>query len=406
MKNIPHQHNNNDIYQKFVNKISQVAKYDKSSINQQNRSTMNSDMNESGLGKYQNQNNPQNNEPNDLKEQQSKIYEKMNQHLLNRRRNAEWGKNQNNTTNINVKGQEYANQSEIIQNKQSYEINNKNTGTFGPQKNSSINNHYQYQYQNINQQNDNNNYFNQSHHHHAININYSNNSDNINNPFKTNINNSDNFQNNNSVNYQNQNNSKNLNQKGYDYKNNQFQNKILENSNNNNKNYKYQNNIEYNSNNNNQSQNENVLQLNNLENPNEPKKSRLCPSLLYGLIFGSFGTLLYWCRNPKVREYLKNCYHNINIESIINFFKMFLHPMDLIQKMGNNIGSLGEILQQSIQYLYEFFEEYSDIWRLLGIILMVYIFWLIIKIIIGKIIKRKNNQKKGNKNQYKVQFIQ
>lgn len=346
MKNNIYQNNyNQDTYQKFVNKISQITKYDKSSTNQQNRLTMAIDVNENKSEKYPNHNIPQNNESNDIKEQQTIIFQKMNQHLINRRRNADWQQNQNYTTNINVNGQNNV-KNEIIQNKVFYDKNN---------------------------------------------INYNNNN-NVNNPFKTNIKNTDNFQNNNSVNYQYQKNN-NFNPTGNNVKNNQFQKNILENS----YNYKFQKNISENSNNNtNQLQNDNVLNINNVENPNIPNKSSVCSSLLYGLLFGSVGTLLLWCRNPKVREYLKNCYQNVNIESVKNFFKMFLHPMDLIQKLGNKAGSLGEILKQSIHYLNEFIEEYSDLWRFLGMFLMIYILWFIIKKIIRKLIKSKNNQKKGN----------
>ena len=147
--------------------------------------------------------------------------------------------------------------------------------------------------------------------------------------------------------------------------------------------------------------NQNNIQSNSAnDNPQEPKKnSRLASSLLYGLIFGAVGTLLLWCKNPGVREYLKACYHNINSESILNFFKSFLHPMDLIKSLGNNIVSFKGILKESLVYLIEFFEEYSDIWRLLGIIVMVYILWFIIKIIFRKIKGCKKKKKKARQDE-------
>ena len=118
------------------------------------------------------------------------------------------------------------------------------------------------------------------------------------------------------------------------------------------------------------------------------------PTNVYPVNVGEigFGTLLLWCKNPKVREYLKSCYQNINTESIFNFFKSFLHPIDLIKSI--NIGALQKILQESLNYLYQFIDDYSDLWRLLGVIVMVYAFWLIIKIIFRKFLKNENKKKK------------
>ena len=100
----------------------------------------------------------------------------------------------------------------------------------------------------------------------------------------------------------------------------------------------------------------NNIQLNSVnENPQEPKKnSRLASSLLYGLIFGALGTLLLWLKNPSVREYLKSCYNNINSESILNFFKSFLNPIELFKSLGTNSSSFKDILLESLNYIYQF----------------------------------------------------
>ena len=138
------------------------------------------------------------------------------------------------------------------------------------------------------------------------------------------------------------------------------------------------------------------------ENNNYPtKNSSLCSSLLYGLIFGSLGTLLLWLKNPSVREYLKSCYHNINSESILNFLKSFLHPIDLITSLGANIVSFKDILVESLNYLYQFIDDYSDLWRLLGVILMVFVLWIIIKKVI-KILKNSKKKKKIPNNDFGI----
>ena len=375
---------NQETYQRFIKKIGQITKSNIQSINQQNHSTIGSNAIEIKSEIYANKVNPSKFEANDEKEQQRQIFEKMNQHLLNRRRNAEWSQNQNNITNFNNNEKKFSRSNETNQNKIFHDM--KNTGKFNEGgKNPIV--QYQYQFEDVKMKIDNN--APQTHQHHILNINKNNDY----NPFKTNYENKDNFKNNQSINSQN----KNINNQQNSYQSNEFSNdnqfnninNILENSNTNSIN----------------NQRENILSFDEKENSSEPKKSSICSSLIYGLIFGSFGTLLLWCKNPRVREHLKSCYQNINSESILNFFKMFLHPIDLIQKIGNNMGNLGEILKQSLKYLYEFIEEYSDLWRLLGIIVMVYALWLIIKKIF-RMFNKKKKKMKVIKNEYKFQIFQ
>lgn len=370
-----HEHsNNNEAYHRLINKITQATRNNKNNnIDHQNRETISNNTYIVKQNIKQNNYNEKNNNQNDI-ERQRIIFEKMNQKLKNNRRNAELGQNQSVNNDINNNGQNFTNRNEIDKEKVFFDNNigyplggGKNAPIVKVlnQKNQEYQNQNQFQTINIQKSN---NYPNFNPPKNTIESKDFNSSNNI--PFKTNIKNNVEFKYSNNWHYQNQNsNNINSNMSG----------KILENS------------LNYNNNN----PNENLIRIdsseavdnNNKNNPNNNRK--LFSSLLYGLIFGSFGTLLLWCKNPEVRNYLKDCYRNINSESIGNFFKSFLHPIDLLKSLGSNFNNA---LKQSLNLLYRFIDEYSDLWRLLGVVVMIYVFYLIIKKIIRKI--RKSHKKK------------
>ena len=402
--------NYSETYQKFVEKITKITKNDNPNINNQNRDTFSNKTFSNNKSEINiNQNNFGNEQANNYKEQQRLMYEKMNQKIINRRRNIDWNQKQDYTNDVNNNGQKNMNRNEI----DSYKVFYDKSGGYplGGGKNAPIvqllnqkNYEYAHKYQNgyqdpnlINQnQNQNNIHINQSSSFDNINFPQNNNQNiNYNNkyPFKTNPQNNDDFTKNNNL----QNSSQSNNSITVINVNNKYKNNIPEISKNNinSNNYKINlnqnqinNSINYNNPNDGNINNEN----NDSINSDKSSGSGIASSLFYGLIFGSFGTLLLWCKNPKVREYLKSCYQNINTESIFNFFKSFLHPIDLIKSI--NIGALQKILQESLNYLYQFIDDYSDLWRLLGVIVMVYAFWLIIKIIYRKMKKNVNKKKK------------
>ena len=317
---------------------------------------------------------------NDKEENYSTIYDKMNHKIINKRRTVEFNQNSYNNSKINPNGNENENINKNNQNKIFYD----NTGEYplGGGKNAPIvkilnqynNQAHSENYELKNSQN-NNNYYNP-----FINKNnsYEHNENHIN-PFNSILThkNEGNYINKNKNNFSIQNGNENQNIRTNNFLN---YNNVLEISRNNN----------------------NIINESKVENPSNPKEgSKLMSSLLYGLIFGSIGTLLLWCKDRRVREYLKACYHNINSESILNFLKSFLHPIDLIKSLGINASAMKEILKQSYYYLSGFIDEYSDLWRLLGIIIVVYALWIIIKKIYRLLVADSNekNKKEIQKNE-------
>ena len=311
-------------------------------------------------------------------ENYNRKYEKMNNKIINNRRTVEFNQNSYNNSKFNPNGNENGIIKENYQNKIYYD----NTGEYplGWGKNApivKILNQYNNQssYNNgYNNNSNNNNYYNpfikknNSFEHNDNDIN-------VDNPFKTIItyNNEGNNINENKNNFSTRNGNRNPNIRPNNYLNN---NQSLKTSKN----------------------NVSEIDESNDENFSE-KRSKFISSLLYGLIFGSFGTLLLWSRNRRVREYLKACYHNINSKSILNFLKCFLHPIDLIKSFGINGVALKEILKQSYNYLSDFIDEYSDLWRLLGIIIVVYALWIIIKHIYKLLVANSNEENKKEKNE-------
>ena len=128
---------------------------------------------------------------------------------------------------------------------------------------------------------------------------------------------------------------------------------------------------------------------------NSKEKSNLLKSLLYGLLLGSTVTGLFWLRNEETRKYWLEKYRNVNFESIVNSFKNFFHPIEFFQKLFSKEKRdvYSKVFGLSLVKFYDFFEKYGDGFRLFGIFLSIYAFWLIIKSLIKAAIKIKNQHK-------------
>ena len=128
---------------------------------------------------------------------------------------------------------------------------------------------------------------------------------------------------------------------------------------------------------------------------NSKGKSNLLKSLLYGLLLGSTVTGLFWLRNEETRKYWLEKYRNVNFESIVNSFKNILHPVEFFQKIFSKEKRdvYSKVFGLSLVKIYDFFEKYGDGFRLFGLFLSIYAFWLIIKSLIKAAIKTKNQHK-------------
>ena len=376
-----------EVYNQFINNISKATRTGNQSSYLRNHTTMSKNpFNQEEMKKnfY-----PVNAQSNDKEGSYNSIYEKMNNKVINKRRTVEFNQNSYNNSKINPNENENGKIKENNQNKIYYD----NTGEYplGGGKNAPIvkilnqyNNQAYSQNNEVKNKQNNKNYCNP-----FINKNnsFEHNENHINpdNPFNT------------ILAHKNEHNNIPI---KYNEKKNNFSTQSVNGSQNiDTNNFLNYNNVLETSRNNDIKINKS--EGDNLSNPKE--RSKLMSSLLYGLILGSFGTLLLWCKDRRVREYLKTCYHNINSESILNFLKSLLHPIDLIKSLGINAGVLKEILKQSYIYLSGFIDEYSDLWRLLGIIIVVYAFWIIIRKIY-QLLAANSNEKKKKKKQKNEEF--
>ena len=374
---------NTEVYHQFIDNISKATRKGSQNSYLRNHTTMSKNP---YAQEEMKKNNYQTNEQlNDKGGNYNVLYRKMNNKIIDKRRTVDISQNPFNNSKINPNGYENGNIKDNTQNKIYYD----NTGEYplGGGKNAPI-------VKILNQ-------YNNLAHSQNNELKNSQNSDNYYNPFMKNNNSIK--QNDNHINpdnpfntiltYQTEGNNYNQNRNSFSSQNENGNQNISTNNFLNNDNV-----LEISKNNDNK-----IIKFGDENKSTSGNKSKLMSSLLYGLIFGSFGTLLLWCKNRRVREYLKACYHNINSESILNFLKCFLHPIDLIKSLGINAGVLKEILKQSYSYLSNFIDEYSDLWRLLGIMIAVYAIWIIIKKIY-KLLVAENNQKNKNKVQKTEEF--
>lgn len=290
-----------EIYNQFINNISKATRTGSQNSYLRNHTTMSKNsFNQEEMVKNNFQINEQSN---DKEGNYNTIYDKMNHKIINKRRTIEFNQNSYNNSKIYPNGNENINIKYNNQNKIFYD----NTGEYplGGGKNAPIvkilnqyNNQAYSQNNEFKNSQNNNNYYNP-----FINKNnsYEHNENHINpnNPFNS------------ILTHKNEGNNINANKNHFSIQNGNG------NQNNSTNNFLNNNNFLETSRNNdikiNESEGEN--------SSNSKERSKLMSSLLYGLIFGSLGTLLLWCKNRRVREYLKACYHNINSESILNFFK-------------------------------------------------------------------------------------
>ena len=119
------------------------------------------------------------------------------------------------------------------------------------------------------------------------------------------------------------------------------------------------------------------------------RKYNLLRSLLYGLLFGSTTSVLFWLRKEDTRQFLMEKYNQINFTSIIYLFKSILFPVEFFKKILNKEKReiYLKVLGITFGKLYDFLEKCGDGFRLLGIFLFIYGIWLIIKSLIKISIK-------------------
>ena len=123
---------------------------------------------------------------------------------------------------------------------------------------------------------------------------------------------------------------------------------------------------------------------------NKKKEKNIFKSFLYGLLFGSTASGIFWLKNEETRKHLYEKIKGINFKSIINFLKMvFSNPIEFFKKIFSDerMKNYLKVFGLTLGKFFDIFEGYNDWFRLIGIVLSVYLFWLIIKSFIKALFK-------------------
>lgn len=127
---------------------------------------------------------------------------------------------------------------------------------------------------------------------------------------------------------------------------------------------------------------------------NEPiKEGNKLKYLLIGIL-GSYSAILFYYKNGKFRNTFK-------INSLFDSIKIFFENI----KESELIKAIRHILINGIDYLVNLFNNSSDTWRLLGIFVITYLFWFVIKMIIILIIKYRKINGPKNQDEEKIESM-
>jgi len=119
-----------------------------------------------------------------------------------------------------------------------------------------------------------------------------------------------------------------------------------------------------------------------LEQKKKSKGKNLCKSFLFGLLFGSTASGIFWLKNEETRNYFFEKIKGINFNSIINMLKaIFCNPVEFFRKIFSNerMKDYLKVIGLTLGKFFDIFESYDDWFRLIGIFLSVYLVWIIIK---------------------------
>ena len=120
------------------------------------------------------------------------------------------------------------------------------------------------------------------------------------------------------------------------------------------------------------------------------KGKNLLKSFLYGLLFGSTASGIFWLKDEETRKHLYEKIKGINFNSIINFLKrIFSNPIEYFKKIFSDerMKDYLKVFGLTLGKFFDVFEGYNDWFRLIGIALSVYLCWLIVKSFIKALFK-------------------
>ena len=119
-----------------------------------------------------------------------------------------------------------------------------------------------------------------------------------------------------------------------------------------------------------------------LEEKKEKKGNNSLKSFLYGFLFGSAASGIFWLKDEDTRKFFYEKMKGINFNSIFKFLKrIFANPFEFFKKIisKERMKDYLKVFGLTVGQFLDIFESYDDWFRLIGIVLSMYLIWLIIK---------------------------
>ena len=119
-----------------------------------------------------------------------------------------------------------------------------------------------------------------------------------------------------------------------------------------------------------------------LEEKKEKKRNNSLKSFLYGFLFGSAVSGIFWLKDEDTRKFFYEKMKGINFNSIFKFLKrIFANPFEFFKKIisKERMKDYLKVFGLTVGQFLDIFESYDDWFRLIGIVLSMYLIWLIIK---------------------------
>ena len=119
-----------------------------------------------------------------------------------------------------------------------------------------------------------------------------------------------------------------------------------------------------------------------LEEKKEKKRNNSLKSFLYGFLFGSVASGIFWLKDEDTRKFFYEKMKGINFNSIFKFLKrIFANPFEFFKKIisKERMKDYLKVFGLTVGQFLDIFESYDDWFRLIGIVLSMYLIWLIIK---------------------------
>ena len=124
-------------------------------------------------------------------------------------------------------------------------------------------------------------------------------------------------------------------------------------------------------------ENQKNMNIYNLDLNEEKEEGDRFIYILIGIL-GAYSAFIYLYKNKELRASLMKKITKINFKKILDYIKVLVNK---IKSFNFNIDDLKKIFNNAIDFLNKIFNEYNDVINLIGIIIIINLFWFAVKLI-------------------------